>query len=97
MASYMTYSEPDAVILDFTTLRYEWGDEMARILFACSIDPLDSDLRIPVAVIISGLNREGITSLVLDEMDEEPCNWIYQSLDEAIAAIECKLAGDRML
>src|SRR6188768_2495661 len=53
MAANMVAVEPDAVILDFTNLKYEWGDEMAGVLFYCSNHPIETGLKIPVAVITS--------------------------------------------
>lgn len=88
MAANMVVVESDAVILDFTDLKYEWGDEMGGVLYYCSHHPMYADLRIPVAVITSELNREGLTSLVRDEMWEDPNNWLFSDLDSAIKWIE---------
>lgn len=91
MAANMVAIEPDAVILDFTSLKYVWGDEMARVLFYCSNHPIETGLKIPVAVITSELNVVGLTSLVRDEMDEHPENWLFNSRETAIDAVRRRL------
>ncbi len=92
MAGNMVAIEPDAVILDLTNLKYEWGDEMAGVLFYCSNHPIETGLKIPVAVVTSNLNRDGLTSLVLDEMLQSPDNWLFADLDAAINSIQHRLA-----
>jgi len=67
---------------------------VAGILSYCSHHPIEIGLRIPVAVIRSDLNREGLTSLVRDEMDENPQEWLHESLEDAVTAIDRKLAGE---
>ncbi len=88
MAGNMVAAVPDAIILDFSNLKYEWGDEMADVLFYCSNHPIEACQRIPVVVITSELNREGLTSLVRDEMRETPDDWLTNSLEDAISTIE---------
>jgi len=92
MAGNMVAIEPDAVILDFTNLKYEWGDEMAGLLFYCSNHPIETGLKIPVAVVTSKLNRDGLTSLVRDEMLLSPDDWLFADLDAAVSYIQCRLA-----
>lgn len=88
MAGNMVAVVPDAIILDFSNLKYEWGDEMAGVLFYCSNHPIETCQRIPVAVVTSELNREGLTSLVRDEMRQAPDDWLTNSLEDAISTIE---------
>lgn len=96
MAANMVAIESAAVILDFTKLKYEWGDEMAGVLFYCSNHPLETGLKIPVAVITSELNSEGLTSLVRDEMHERPEDWLYADLDAAIVSVQSRMATSRL-
>jgi len=87
----MVAIESYAVILDLTQLKYEWGDEMAGVLFYCSNHPIETGLKIPVAVITSELNAEGLTSLVRDEMHERPEDWLFADLDAAIASVQSRM------
>ena len=95
MAAGMVATESDAVILDLTKLKYDWGDEMAGILFYCSNHPIATGEKIPVAVITSELNHEGLTSLVRDEMLESPDDWLFPDLNAAIASLTNRLASSR--
>lgn len=88
MAANMVAIEPDAVILDFTNLRYEWGDEMAGVLLFCSNHPIETGLNIPVAVITSEFNIGGLTSLVRNEMNERPEDWLFADLDTAVDSVQ---------
>ena len=93
MAANMVAIESDAVILDFTNLKYEWGDEMAGVLFFCSNHPTETGLKIPVAVITSVLNCEGLTSLVRDEMLESTDDWLFADLTTAVDSLQRRLAS----
>ncbi len=92
-AGNMVAIEPDAVILDFTNLKYDWGDEMAGVLFYCSNHPIETGLKIPVAVVTSDLNLDGLTSLVRDEMLECTTDWLFADLNAAISSIQYRLAA----
>ena len=91
MAANMVAIEPDAVILNFSKLKYEWGDQMAGVLFYCSNHPIETGVRIPVAVITSELNLEGLTSLVRDEMLESTDDWLFDDLTAAVDSIRTRL------
>jgi hypothetical protein len=95
MAANMVAIEPDAVILDFTKLKYEWGDEMAGVLFYCSNHPIETGLKIPVAVITSELNFDGLKSLVRDEMHERHEDWLFANLDTAIDSVQRRRTPSR--
>jgi|GEM_PF-3623510 len=80
---------PAGLIIDFRALKYSWGDEMARILFA----PNDwYGGAFPVVVIVSDLNREGLTSLVRDEMFEKPEEWLAETEEAALRLMKTKLS-----
>jgi hypothetical protein len=70
---------PQAVVLDLRGLVYEWGDNMAQVLAG-------DDL--PRAVVVSDLNREGLMSLVEQEMFAKPEDWLFESIEEAVAAVD---------
>lgn len=74
---------PSTVVLDLTNLIYDWGDEMATIL---------GGLPLPTAIIVADCNREGLTSLVEYEMDGTVSDWLFDTLEEALAACACKYA-----
>jgi hypothetical protein len=78
---------PSALILDLTKLTYEWGDDMARVLAE------SGDL--PTTVVISEVNREGLTSLVEAEMSAKASEWLFDSLLEALAGCDRKYAVAR--
>ena len=76
---------PDGLILDFTHLKYEWGDRMA----CCICDPKDEmGEEFPYRIVISSLNKVGLTSLIENELfDEEPSDWLVGSMEEALALV----------
>jgi hypothetical protein len=77
---------PIALVLDLTGLGYEWGDLMSNVLLAGSKYYVIADL--PTAVIASERNREGLTSLVIQEMRSNPTEWLFESLDQALDAVK---------
>ena len=95
LAANMVAIEPDVVILDFTQLKYEWGDEMAGVLFYCSNHPIETGLKIPVAVITSELNVDGLASLVRDEMQERPEDWLFADLETAVDSVQRRRTESR--
>jgi len=76
---------PEALILDLRRLRYSWGDEMHDTLAAA-----DGWCRraFPTAVVVSDLNRVGLTSLVVREMGRDPQDLLFDSIDEAVSALD---------
>lgn len=81
----LTAFEPLALVLDMRGLSYEWGDMMGHVLAAGSDQYVDAPF--PTAVVVSDRCREGLTSLVQDEMDEEPEEWLFESLELACQAV----------
>jgi hypothetical protein len=73
--------EPVAVVLDLRRLTYEWGDNMLDVL------SIVDDSR-PLAIVVSDLNREGLTSLVAQEMLAQPGDWLFESVEGAVAATD---------
>ena len=70
IASALLAWEPEGVVLDFRNLRYEWGDEMAGVLFSTSrfLHFVNAGGGLtPTVVITSELCLEGLTSLVAQE------------------------------
>jgi hypothetical protein len=87
MTELLEAEHPAALILDFRELAYSWGDEMVRTL---DVPSTWFGGEFPLVVITSDLNRDGLTSLLRDEMLSEPAEWLSQSEDEAIALIRSK-------
>jgi hypothetical protein len=91
-----------ALVLDFRELSYAWGDGMADALRAGERwhQPRAADAqllnifcvrgtdRFYTAVVASPKCREGLTSLLRDEMYEEPVRWLFDSLDAALASLD---------
>ena len=92
---------PNRLILDFRELEYVWGDMLTSVLCVGDgrvrylellgsgiADPKDMQPgNIPTAVVISDKCREGITSLLVQEMREDPAKWLFGSLEGALAAV----------
>jgi hypothetical protein len=75
----VSHWSPRVVVLDLRELEYQWGDWMTQTLIAA--EPL------PTAVVISDRNRTGLTSLVSHEMFYHPPDWLYETLEDALAAV----------
>ena len=75
-----------ALVLDMRGLKYEWGDLMPRVLLGGQRQYVDGAF--PTAVIASDANREGLTSLIRQEMDEDPAGWLFDDLDAALARLD---------
>ena len=46
------------------------------------------DGSLPLAIVVSDLNREGLTSLVKEELLEDPKHWLFESLEDALNAVD---------
>ncbi|HEY3320970.1 MAG TPA: hypothetical protein VGP72_10935 [Planctomycetota bacterium] len=78
--------DPVALLLDLRKLRYEWGDEMGRTLSDAKASGFERQL--PLAVVVSELNRAGLTSLIRDELFGKPEQWLCDSLEAALAMLD---------
>lgn len=79
---------PDALVIDCSDLKYEWGDEMTGVL--CVGQDYYVNAEFPTTVVVSDRCRDGLTSLVRDELDKDPKQWLFESLREAIDAAQAK-------
>lgn len=75
---------PSALVLDLRKLKYAWGDTMAQVLGSSVL---------PTTVVTSALNREGLTSLVEQEMFAKAGDWLFESLADAVAGCDRKYAA----
>jgi hypothetical protein len=99
--------EPDALVLDFRNLEYSWGDGMQETLRAgerwhqtrLAAVQLSNLLGTPrpvhfcTAIIASARCRDGLTSLLRDEMREDPERWLFDSLDACVEPLDHRLAS----
>jgi hypothetical protein len=76
---------PSALVIDLRVTTYDWGDEMGLIFNAGASRWVD-DTPFPKAMVISDLNREGLKSLVRDEMGVKPESLLFESVEDAIGA-----------
>lgn len=76
---------PSCCILDLRRLKYEWGDMMCAVINPPHnfVSITEEDVEYPFAVVISDLNREGLTSLVSQEMLEDPSTILFDTLEAA--------------
>jgi hypothetical protein len=97
--------QPWALILDLRGLDYSWGDRMQNVLDAAQrwyepLYPLRRAFggerlseRFPLALLTSELCRDGLASLLRDEMHLEASALLFESLDEAAVALDLTLEG----
>ena len=81
--------DPSCFILDLRKLTYEWGDMMTA-LFDPPHDLIStSELKVefPFAAVVSELNREGLTSLIKQEMQADPEKILFDNIDDACARV----------
>lgn len=82
--------EPEAIVLDLQNLAYQWGDLMGKPLSMHQCHG-DSDSPLRTAVVVSDLNRNGLTSLLRDELFLHPSEIFFESLEEALTAMQTKV------
>lgn len=76
---------PSCLILDLRNLKYQWGDMMIEI-FAPPHDltsMTQEKVGYPLAAVASDLNRYGLTSLIMEEMQGNPKDILFETLDDA--------------
>jgi hypothetical protein len=87
---------PFGLVLDLSHLDYRWGDDMTGVL--CGGDQYCAVSRLPTTVIVSNQCRTGLTSLVAQEMGEDPAHWLFDDLESALVELEIKMrASDEVL
>jgi hypothetical protein len=95
-AEYMTavtraaisFTDPFALIFDFSQLSYEWGDMMGKVL-SSSYDRWEND-EMPIAIVVSDLCETAIKSLLTDDLLMEDLSLIHHSLESALAYVDEK-------
>jgi hypothetical protein len=77
--------KPDALILDFTNLEYEWGDRIEELFGLTSI---------PLALIVRPRSEEGIRTLLLGIDSTESIDqigWVFKDFESAKEYIESEI------
>jgi hypothetical protein len=77
------------LVLDLRELEYTSGDKLGAVL-SCGEDQW-VDAEFPVRVVVSDRCREGITSLVEDELFLDASTWISPSVEQALSSISASL------
>lgn len=70
---------PSSLIFDFRELDYTWGDNMAKLLGSWDL---------PTAVVTSPQNYGALSTLISEELFGNPEEFLFSSLDAAIAAVQ---------
>lgn len=95
-AGFIACCYPQGLILDLSELKYEWGDMMSEVVWPPYnlISVSDKEIIYPFAVVISDLNRTGLTSLVKEEMMEKPNEYLFETFNEALNKVN-EMANQR--
>jgi hypothetical protein len=75
-----------ALIIDLRMMSYVWGDMIGQALTAGHGRYINAVF--PTAVTVSDRNREGLISFVRQELDEDPKKWLFESLEDALDAVD---------
>lgn len=74
----------ESIAIDFSRLRYAWGDEMEWVLKIGQTPPIDC--RFPLAIVVGADCAPALRTLLTDEFNE----FCVESLDEAIRLLDVK-------
>jgi hypothetical protein len=97
--------QPWALILDLRALAYTWGDRMQNVLAVAqywyephrpvrrAFGGEEVPMEFPLAVVVSDLNRDGLESLVRDEMHLDPRTLLFDSQEVAARVLDQALEG----
>lgn len=80
------YSDPDALIFDFSQLRYAWGDMLEAVLSAGY--RLWGDEDVPHAIVVSDLCEPAIRSLLSDDLLLEGSDFLLRDLHDAVRHVD---------
>lgn len=80
--------DPDAIILDFTALEYNWGNNILEVFecvyFLKDSENTENEPNFPVLVLISDKSKNGIVSVLNPNEAIESSNWIFENKEIAI-------------
>lgn len=92
--------QPWALVIDLSRASYSWGDGMENVLSVSQrwAEPIMRSRSIfigdslpsqfPTAVVTSGLNEGGLTTLVSEQMNMSPSKLLFPSVEAAVAALD---------
>jgi hypothetical protein len=80
------YSDPDALIFDFSQLRYAWGDMLGAVLTEGY--RLWGDEDVPHAIVVSDLCEPAIRSLLSDDLLLEASDFVLRDLHDAVNQVD---------
>jgi hypothetical protein len=80
--------QPQALVIDLREMTYVWGDYIVTAIAAGQGRYFD--MPFPTAIVVSDRNRQGLTSLISDEMDADPSQWLFDTLEEAVRAVKAQ-------
>ena len=90
--------QPLALVIDLRKLAYEWGDMMSAPLTAA--DDYRAGIGVlATTVVASGRNERALRSLIEDELQGDPDDWLFASVDIAVDRVlkkfraKCLAAG----
>jgi hypothetical protein len=78
IAERITSEHPSALVFDLSNLKYDWGDDMARLLGSWAL---------PVAIVVSSRNARALATLVEGELLSSANEWLHDSRESAVAAV----------
>ncbi|MCP1135273.1 hypothetical protein NKT34_18390 [Paenibacillus polysaccharolyticus] len=84
--------EPAGLILDFSELTYEWGDQLEDVFYIG--EDQYRNIPFPVALIVGERSEEAIRTLILgvySDQTTEDIDWVHRDLNSAWTFIEEKL------
>ena len=84
----IAFSEPFALIFDFSELEYVWGDMMTNVLSAG--EDRGENHEMPMAIVVSDRCEPALRSLLLKEMGLKDLSLIATSLSEALTYVDNK-------
>ena len=85
MAAGFRAWDPSCCILDLRKLKYEWVDMMCALFNPPHelISLTEEAVEYPFAIVVSDVNREGLTSLVTQEMSGDPSKILFDTMESA--------------
>ncbi len=84
---------PSAIILDFSDLKYVWGDMLERVYDAA---PQREGSGQTFAVVVGKESREALRTLELGELSNEPITtipWIHENLEAAFGYLISQMSA----
>ncbi len=88
-----TLWNPQYLVLDFSKLTYSWGDNMTGVIGAAralNLLGVWEDEEIPLAIVVSEMCREGLATLIDNEMSLSPRDYFVESVESGIELVKSR-------